>query len=71
MNYDISFDNSGSGDWSVILPSDIDEHDFKALFEPGSVIDGIKSFLAPTVAEPDQPIDYQLVNRAEPPDLIA
>jgi len=51
--YKSSFDGDGTGNWSITLPRDISEHDFLAL-EP--VIEGIKAFLAPTVAAPPEAI---------------
>lgn len=52
----------GTGDWSINIPADADMHDVLAL---GPVIEGIKGYLAPTVA-PDQPVSYQLVERIDP-----
>lgn len=49
MTFHASFDGDGSGNWSITLPADIDEHDFKAL---GPVIDGMKKFLKPTLDQP-------------------
>jgi len=59
-----TFDTSGTGDWEIQLPPDLDEHDFEAL---RPVVQGIKAFLQPTVL--DQPVPYIL---ADPPgDLTA
>jgi hypothetical protein len=37
---------TGTGNWSIVLPADIDEWDFKAL---NIVIHGVKEYLAPTL----------------------
>lgn len=57
----------GTGDWSICIPAGADKHDVLAL---GPVIDGIKSFLLPTVDAPDAPIEYALAD-GEIPDLTA
>ena len=55
-----TFDTSGTGDWEIQLPPDLDVHDFEAL---RPVVQGIKEFLRPTLAV-DQPVPYIL---ADPP----
>lgn len=63
--YRASFDpTDGTGNWAITIPTGADKHDVLAL---GPVIDGIKDFLAPTVAT-DEPVQYQLVEAIEPPD---
>ena len=47
-NYQASFKTDGSGDWSITLPVDCSEHDLDALLP---VVNEIKTFLTPTVAE--------------------
>lgn len=66
-NYKATFDTSGSGNWEITLPADIDMHDFMAL---GPVVQGIKEFLAPTI-DPDEPVPYQLTDPPAAPDLTA
>lgn len=47
---------AGTGDWSITIPPEADMHDVLAL---GPVIEGVKDYLAPTVA-PDKPVGYSL-----------
>ena len=67
-HYRASFNPAdGSGNWSITVPPEADMHDVLAL---GPVIEGIKDYLAPTVA-PEEPVRYELVEAIEPPDLTA
>jgi hypothetical protein len=66
-SFKAEFDTDGSGNWTITLPADCDKHDVLAL---GPVIDGMKAFLAPTLAQ-DRPIDLVPTELRVPPDLTA
>lgn len=50
--FNAEFASDGSGDWRIYLPANADKHDVLAL---GPVIDGLKTWLEPTIAPAEPP----------------